>query len=463
MAYKKRIPLALIVFALVVAVAMPVFVSAQTETAARPGSFFYFVDTTFEKVGLFFIFNPEKKARKALEYADKRLAEIESIDEKEKPDVVKSLIANYENNIALAVEKSKEVTDKEKAESLFISIAENTSKNQEVLSAVLIKVPEEAKEAIMQAIEASKKSNEEAMKQISELKGEIEQLKQEVAELKEAEKERQVTEVEKLKKEIDGLKKQRPPSVTMQKSIEPTKKEVVNTQPEQILGITAKKEENFREVAITTYKQTAEFFKRAIEETRNDYIPDIKNRRDKLVYRISLIRKDPFTNSGDGAVLNEMFDLFAQEHEREVKFIDEILAYIESNLASMSRYQAEYDRNASLLLADNKKFVTRAEITSIIQHDIDFIDTKYQGVKNINNAMINYHQSVINKEDSYAEEYIIIKNALLKLSEPTKVSAPIYQPMPPIDFGLTARQELLLNPIQCTITHDPFQSHVTCY
>ena len=50
---------------------MPVFVSAQTETevSAKPGTFFYLVDTTFEKVGLFFTFNPEKKVRIATKNA----------------------------------------------------------------------------------------------------------------------------------------------------------------------------------------------------------------------------------------------------------------------------------------------------------------------------------------------------------------------------------------------------------
>src|SRR3989344_9424347 len=130
MAYQKPFFKLLGIFVLVVAVAMPVVVSAQTEAVAKPGTFFYFVDTTFEKVGLFFTFNSEKKARKALGYADKRLAEIELIDETQKPDVLKSLIANYENNIALAIEKSKEVSDKEKSESLFSSISENTSKDR---------------------------------------------------------------------------------------------------------------------------------------------------------------------------------------------------------------------------------------------------------------------------------------------------------------------------------------------
>ena len=112
-----------------------------------------------------------------MEYADERLAEIEAVAEEKNPSAVKTALANYESNVALATEKSKEVKDKEQAENLFTSIADNASRNQEVLSAVLIKVPEEAKAAITQAIEASRKGQEEATKQIAELKGEIEKLK----------------------------------------------------------------------------------------------------------------------------------------------------------------------------------------------------------------------------------------------------------------------------------------------
>lgn len=163
---------------------VPMQASAATSAGVKPGSFFYFFDTTFENIGLFFTFDPEQKAKKALEYADERLSEIEAIAEEENPGAVKTAIANYESNIALATEKSKEVKDNGQAESLFTSIADNASRNQEVLSAVLIKVPEEAKAAITQAIEASKRGQEEAAKQIAELKGEIEKLKNEVAELK---------------------------------------------------------------------------------------------------------------------------------------------------------------------------------------------------------------------------------------------------------------------------------------
>src|SRR3989344_1346327 len=93
---------------LVVVFSLPASASAATNPGVKPGSFFYFFDTTFEKIGLFFTFNSEGKARKALEYADERLAEAEAVAEDNNAEAVKTAITSYESNIAFAAEKSKE-------------------------------------------------------------------------------------------------------------------------------------------------------------------------------------------------------------------------------------------------------------------------------------------------------------------------------------------------------------------
>lgn len=214
---KKFITLS-ILFTSLVFVA-PMQVSAATNAGLKPGNFFYIFDTVSENISLFFTFNPENKAKKALEYADERLAEIEAISGENNPDAVKTAISNYESNVALATEKSKEVEDKGQEKNLLNLISDNASKNQEVLSAVLIKVPEEAREAIAQAIEASKRGQEEARRQITELKQEVAGLKEEIDELKEQQKtevipvqnidvQSQSTDIKELKKEIEELKKQ---------------------------------------------------------------------------------------------------------------------------------------------------------------------------------------------------------------------------------------------------------------
>jgi len=174
----------------------------------KPGSLFYFFDTAFENIGLFFTFNPEKKAQKALEHADERLAEAEESANENNPKAVEKAMTGYEEEISLATEKSKELKDDKKAEELLNIVSENTAKHQEVLRGVLEKVPEEAKQAILNAIEVSKRGQEEAIRQIAELKGEIEKLKKEVEELKKETDDQRADEVEKLKKEVEALKKQ---------------------------------------------------------------------------------------------------------------------------------------------------------------------------------------------------------------------------------------------------------------
>ncbi len=176
-----KVVLVLILVAVFISIASA---SAATNAGVKPGSFLYGFDTAFEKINLFFTFGPEKKARKLLEYAGERLAEAEAVAKEENTNAVKTAVAGYESNIVLVAEESKQIKDKGKAEGLLTSIADNTSKHQEILSDVLAKVPDEAKEAITKAIEASRKGQEEATKQVAELKSEVERLKKEVVELK---------------------------------------------------------------------------------------------------------------------------------------------------------------------------------------------------------------------------------------------------------------------------------------
>ncbi|MDP3710630.1 MAG: DUF5667 domain-containing protein [bacterium] len=223
----KRFSTIILTLLLMVVFSLPVSASAAISPGIKPGSFFYFFDTAFEKIGLFFTFNPEKKARKALEYADERLAEVEAVAGNKNTEAVKTAIINYESNIAFAAEKAKDVGDKEKAEALLTSIADNTSKHQEVLTDILAKVPDEAKEAITRAIEASIKGHDEAMKKIAELKGEVEQLKQEVAELKTKDEER-----EKVIEELSNKKSEVAPTpVPVKSSISQTPEATPTPEP----------------------------------------------------------------------------------------------------------------------------------------------------------------------------------------------------------------------------------------
>ncbi len=202
----KKTPILLIILLLAAFSGTPISALAASNSAGiKPGSFFYFFDTTFEKVNLFFTFNPEKKAQKALEHAEERLAEAEAVAEEKNTNAVKTAVAGYESNIALAAEESKQIKDKEKAEGLLTSITDQTSKHQEILTDVYNKVPEQAKEAIKKAIDNSIKGQEEARKQIQELKTALSG---------------QSTEIEALRKEVDILKKNQQKTNVTEKIVE---------------------------------------------------------------------------------------------------------------------------------------------------------------------------------------------------------------------------------------------------
>ncbi len=192
----------------------PVSALAETNAGVGPSNFFYIFDTTFEKVGLFFTFDSEKKAQKALVYAEERLAEAEESANENNSKSVEKAMSGYEKQISLATEKSKELKDEEKAEKLLNTVSESTAKHQEVLSGVLEKVPDEAKEAILKAIEISKKGQEKALQEITILKKEVSELKDEIQELKkelgnktrEPKEDNSNEEIDKLKKEVEELK-----------------------------------------------------------------------------------------------------------------------------------------------------------------------------------------------------------------------------------------------------------------
>ena len=117
-----------------------------------PDSSFYFLDIWGKKIGLFFAFGAEAKARKALQYAEERLAEAQVMAGKNKPQAVTVATGGYDEYMTMSVEKIGEASE----EGVDISevseiVALATSKHLFVLDGVMDIVPEEAKEAIAQA------------------------------------------------------------------------------------------------------------------------------------------------------------------------------------------------------------------------------------------------------------------------------------------------------------------------
>ena len=271
----------------------------------------------------------------------------------------------------------------------------------------------------------------------------------------------QSKEIEKLKKELEALKRQQQSSVSNVSK----QRQVESTKQVQTLVVTTK-EENFRENIILMYARSAEDIKRFVKSTNID-IADLKDRRDRILNRVSLTKKTMyFTNLDHDTILfNQMIDLYVQEHEKEIKYINDNLEYIKSNTDFLDAYQAEYNRIILSFMANPQRVVMREELIKTMEYENDVsLERIYKAKKNIISALKNHYQSVIDNEDKYEKAGVILKDSLTKIGGTTSVSnSSYYQPMPQYDTGLTARQELLLNPIRCTIIHDPFQSFVTCY
>lgn len=217
-------------FILTLAFVVPVPALAQTSAGSTPSSFFYFFDTTFENISLFFTFDSEKKAEKALNYAEERLAEIREISSDNNPERIGKAMANYEDKISLATERAGNI-EEEKASVLLNTISEKTEAHQKTLSDILNEVPENAKEAITKAIEVSKRGQEEANRRNEELKGEVERLRAEIAELKaENENQEETTDNEEREKPVGERKSTEP--ATRQAEVAPTPTPAPITTPE---------------------------------------------------------------------------------------------------------------------------------------------------------------------------------------------------------------------------------------
>jgi len=212
----------IIVAAIVILALSPIFTFAKTTDLPKPGltpdSPFYFFDTLGEKIDLLFTFSPEKKAEKALQHAEEKLAEAQVMSEENKPKATDIANNNYQDSLNLANTKVQEAKDNGKdVEGLAVLITETTLKHQEILVEIFNNVPEEAKAAIEKAIQVSRNDSEEAVRAVSdgsqkdELLQKIEETKtrteKEITSLKEKLEEKSA-EAERLKKEVETAKEE---------------------------------------------------------------------------------------------------------------------------------------------------------------------------------------------------------------------------------------------------------------
>lgn len=132
-----------------------------------PDSKLFSLKLWWEDVQRFFTFDTVKKAELEANLAMKRMAEAEKMIEKGKPELAEKHLMQFRNRLAAAFEKTEEASEKGKdVDALVQKLEANLLKQQEVLAEVYEKVPENAKEGVLNAMEKSAKGLENAMENV---------------------------------------------------------------------------------------------------------------------------------------------------------------------------------------------------------------------------------------------------------------------------------------------------------
>ncbi len=129
-----------------------------------PDSPFYFFDILGKRLGLLFAFGAEAKIKKALEYAEERIAEAQTMAAQNKSKGVKRAARGYDRFMAVVTEKVDEARKAGISDNISETVALATSKHLSILERTSDTVPEEAKEVIAQAKETSIKGLGDALR-----------------------------------------------------------------------------------------------------------------------------------------------------------------------------------------------------------------------------------------------------------------------------------------------------------
>jgi hypothetical protein len=133
-----------------------------------PDSPFYFLERISEGIGTFFTFGDLKKAERYAALAAERVAEVQAVVEKGKPEFAEKALKRYEEQLNRSLARAEKAKAKgQKVEKVTETLAEATGKQLLVLEGVLEKVPGAAKVAIVKAKEVSMAGQKNALKTLA--------------------------------------------------------------------------------------------------------------------------------------------------------------------------------------------------------------------------------------------------------------------------------------------------------
>lgn len=164
----------LVVLAIVGIVGVGGTTAAVASQAAVPGDALYPVKELTENVRVATALSEEDKAKVYLVIAEEKLKEVEKLTQKGAPvDRIEDALERLEENQSKGLEKAQEAKSKGKSVDDVVALIEaNRDRQQAVLTGVLEKVPEQAKDAIRRSLENSRQGFERAIEAVKEGRGE---------------------------------------------------------------------------------------------------------------------------------------------------------------------------------------------------------------------------------------------------------------------------------------------------
>ncbi len=149
---------------------------AQDEELPDPGitpdSPFYFMDKLSKGLGMAFAFGDEAKARKALQYAEERLAEAQAMANKNRTRQAETAAEEYDSYMARVRQRVEEAVQQGAADNVTERVAAATSNHLAVLERLRERLPEAAQQGIDRAIAASENGQINALRALARNKPE---------------------------------------------------------------------------------------------------------------------------------------------------------------------------------------------------------------------------------------------------------------------------------------------------
>lgn len=145
---------------------------AQSNGLPAPGMLpdhpLYFLKNSSERIGTLFTFGELADGERALDLAEKRLAEVSALVAKGEPAIAERTVVRYQEQLERALARAEEASaEGVDADELSARVSVATLKHQAVLADVYERVPEAARPGIERAMQAGMHGHEEAMSAIS--------------------------------------------------------------------------------------------------------------------------------------------------------------------------------------------------------------------------------------------------------------------------------------------------------